>query len=263
MNQRRRWIYEKIRVVLLCTHEYKCTKRKKNACYKYTRNVCARWVLIPHHRISFGPKTIQQPQPQQYQQQNTCSNLATMLARMLWWCEFSYTCKHFNEIRIYCWERFKCDVRVFWIRRNVVSVFVHVALCGLIRKQCEKRKTRNKTVFSYEHTLRSTNRVRCTYILLVNILSCRLSFFGEKKTCVFPLQHIPMALDLYKSTCLIQTENQHEHNKIRIHGHNHHQSTWLYSCSSLCFTLNCIHSALFKCPFQVAQHSNSKFLHTV
>lgn len=101
MNQRRRWIYEKIRVVLLCTHEYKCTKRKKNACYKYTRNECARWVLIPHHRISFGPKTIQQPQPQQYQQQNTCSNLATMLARMLWWCEFSYTCKHFNEIRIY------------------------------------------------------------------------------------------------------------------------------------------------------------------
>lgn len=133
-----------------------------------------------------------------------------------------------KSVCIYRWERFKCDVRVFWIRRNVVSVFVHVALCGLIRKQCEKRKTRNKTVFSYEHTLRSTNRVRCTYILLVNILSCRLSFFGEKK-------HVSFRFNTYqwRWICI----NPHASYKQRT---NTNTTKYAYTDTTIINPLDCI-----------------------
>lgn len=102
--------------------------------------------------------------------------------------------------------------------------------------------------------------VRIARVLLVkHIVSCRFSFVEmkrEKKTCVFPLQHISMANG---SPYMMKAYALYSRTQMLIHTytHTHMQSfsihltcmlTRLLSLYFFYFAVNCIHSARFKCP---------------
>lgn len=152
------------------------------------------------------------------------------------WQRCSQEC--YDDVNLYIYNYRLSALNVLYVLFGSMLMCMCVFVCEFIWKQREKRKTRNKTVF-FPMSTRSSDPCVCILCWL-NILLCRFSSRWEwKKTCVFPLQHIPMT-DGFILLCTIAV----------LHAYKHRKSTWLvYVFVAIVFLWTASIQHFFKYPF--------------